>query len=285
VDLNFNWYGNLFNRDVLVNAFRNKGNSFDLEAGYSHALLDHTLDLRLKFAGYQFDAGNSVYGWRSGADLTTKNGMFSLRYEYGSDPLNGQYNTVGGFVNVGFQLDKLLSGKSPFTLPEPVFRSPRDLRRLLGLKVKRNWHQPKAVVARRSIRASGSASDCLPMVMTMANTVPLPFNATIFLPWDGGGTISPECLSQVSRIEYTGYTVNVVGVGVSQVSVRLAENSSVSSGSDFLYALGPIPPPVVNTTAATALAGLGASANGLIVVGGGVSGAFQISNLVVTFYP
>jgi hypothetical protein len=285
VDVNFNWYGNLFNRDVLVNAFRNKGNSFDVEAGYSHALFDHALDLRLKFAGYQFDVGSPVYGWRGGADLTTKNGMFTLRYEHGRDRIDGDYNTVGGIVNVGFQLENLLAGESPFTMPEPVFRSPRNLSRLLGLKVKRNWHQQEAVVVRRSSRASGSASDCLPIVMTIANTVLLPFNVTIFLPWDGGGTISPECLSQVSRIEYTGYTVNFVGVGVSQISVRLAENSSVSSGSDFLYDLGPIPPPVVNTTAATALAGLGASANGVILVGGGVSGAFQISNLVVTFYP
>ena len=53
IDLNFNWYGNLFNRDVLVNAFRNQGNSFDLEAGYSHALFDRSLDLRLKLMGYQ----------------------------------------------------------------------------------------------------------------------------------------------------------------------------------------------------------------------------------------
>jgi hypothetical protein len=51
---------------------------------------------------------------------------------------------------VGFQLENLLSGESPLTLPEPVFRSPRDLRRLLGLKVKRNWHQPAAVVVARS---------------------------------------------------------------------------------------------------------------------------------------
>ena len=58
IDLNFNWYGNLFNRDVLVNAFRNKGNSFDVEAGYSHALFDHALDLRLKLVGYQFDIGD-----------------------------------------------------------------------------------------------------------------------------------------------------------------------------------------------------------------------------------
>jgi hypothetical protein len=145
VDLNFNWYGNLFNRDVLVNAFRNKGNSFDVEAGYSHALFDQALDLRLKLIGYQFDIGTPVRGWRTGADLTTRDGVFTVRYECGHDPIDGYYNTVGGFVNVGFQLENLLSGESPFTLPEPVFRSPRDLRRLLGLKVKRNWHQPEEV--------------------------------------------------------------------------------------------------------------------------------------------
>jgi hypothetical protein len=150
VDLNFNWYGNLFNRDILINAFRNKGNSFDLEAGYSHALFDHSLDLRLKFAGYQFDVGNRVYGWRTGADLTTKNGMFTLRYEYGNDRINGQYNTVGGFLNLGFQMENILRGESPFTMPEPVFRSPRNLRRLLSQKVRRNWHQPTAVVQTRT---------------------------------------------------------------------------------------------------------------------------------------
>jgi hypothetical protein len=154
IDLNFNWYGNLFNRDALVNIFRNKGNSFDLEAGYSHALFDRAMDLRLKFAGYQFDVGNPVYGWRTGADLTTRNGMFTLRYEYGSDRVDGNYSTVGGFVNIGFQLENLLSGESPITLPEPVFKSPRDLRRLLGLKVKRNWRQPEAATqTRQSITA------------------------------------------------------------------------------------------------------------------------------------
>ena len=151
VDLNFNWYGNLFNRDVLVNAFRNKGNSFDVEAGYSHALFDHAMDLWLKLIGYQFDVGDKVYGWRGGADLTTRDGVFTLRYEYGRDRIDGYYNTVGGFVNVGFQLENLLSCESPFTFPEPVFRSPRDLRRLLGLKVKRNWHQPAAVVVARNV--------------------------------------------------------------------------------------------------------------------------------------
>jgi hypothetical protein len=146
VDLNFNWYGNLFNRDVLVNAFRNTGNSFDVDAGYSHALFDHALDLRLKVIAYQFDTSNAVRGWRGGADLTTRNGMFSLRYEHGYDQLNGDYHTVEGFVNVGFQLENLLRGGSPFSQPEPVFRSPRDLRRSLGLKVKRTWQPASAVV-------------------------------------------------------------------------------------------------------------------------------------------
>ena len=149
IDLNFNWYGNLFNRDVLVNAFRNKGNSFDVEAGYSHAMFDHSLDLRLKVIGYQFDIGTAVQGWRGGADLTTRNGVFTLRYEHGHDRVNGDYNTVGGFVTVGFQLENLLSFERPFTMPEPVFKSPRDLRRLLGLKVKRTWYQPESVVLAR----------------------------------------------------------------------------------------------------------------------------------------
>jgi len=62
IDLNFNWYGNLFNRNVLVNAFRNKGNSFDVEAGYSHAVFNQALDLRFKVVGYQFDMGHAVQG-------------------------------------------------------------------------------------------------------------------------------------------------------------------------------------------------------------------------------
>jgi hypothetical protein len=164
VDLNLNWYGNLFNRDVLVNAFRNKGNSFDLEAGYSHALFDHALDLRLKLVGYQFDIGDKVYGLRGGADLTTRDGVFTLRYEYGHDRIDGSYNTVGGFVNVGFQLENLLNGESPFIMPEPVFRSPRNLQRMLGLKVKRNWHQPSAVVATPSTNLHGT--------ILIADTIP-----------------------------------------------------------------------------------------------------------------
>lgn len=145
IDANFNWYGNLFNWNTWVNAFRNFGGSYDFEVGYSHPMLEETLDLRLKAAGYQFDVGSKVYGSRVGADLTTRDGMFSVRYEYGSDAINGSYNTIGGFVNVGLQLENLLSGASPVTMPQPVFVNPRNPAWMLTQKVKRNWHQPSVV--------------------------------------------------------------------------------------------------------------------------------------------
>jgi hypothetical protein len=159
IDLNLNWYGNLlFDRDVLVSYFRNKHNNFDVEAGYSHALFNQALDLRLKLVVYQFDTGTAVNGGRVGADLTTRDGMFTVRYEHGHDRIQSSYDTIGGFVTVGLQLENLLSGESPFRLPEPVFKSPRDLRRFLGLKVKRNWHHPDEVVlARGPCTLPGSA--------------------------------------------------------------------------------------------------------------------------------
>jgi hypothetical protein len=210
VDVNFNWYGNLFNRDVLVNAFRNKGNSFDVEAGYSHALFDHALDLRLKVVGYQFGIGEAVQGWRGGADLTTRDGMFTVRYEHGSDRINGDYNTVGAFVTVGFQLENLLSGESPFTMPEPAFRSPRDLRRLLGLKVKRNWHQPASAL----ISANQAA-----IKPTVVYFVYGPIIITSGVSFVTAPPIPPKAVWET----YTGVTItwhNVTSGGVTIVSLH-----------------------------------------------------------------
>jgi hypothetical protein len=146
IDLNVNWYGNLINKSQLINAFRNQAGSWDIEAGVSQPLFDQALDLRLKAAGYDFNIGTAVYGWRVGADLTTRNGVFTVKYEHGQDRINGAYNTIGGYVNVGLQLENVTSGESPFMMPEPVFGSPRHLWRLLTQKVRRNWHQPAAVV-------------------------------------------------------------------------------------------------------------------------------------------
>ncbi len=146
-DLNFNWYGNLFTRGSFINAWRNQRGSFDVEAGYSQGVFENTLDLRLKTVGYSFDAGDRVWGWKVGGDLTTRDGMFAIKYEYGRDKLNDSYHSLTAQVNVGFQLENLLSGQSPISKPSPVFVNPRNLGRLLGLKVKRNWHQPSAVLA------------------------------------------------------------------------------------------------------------------------------------------
>ncbi|MBI4966288.1 MAG: hypothetical protein HY913_23620 [Desulfomonile tiedjei] len=158
VDLNFNYYGDIFNRDVLVNVFRNGRGSYDVEAGYSQSLFNQAFDLRLKAVGYQFDIGEKVYGWRTGGDLTTKNGTFTIRYEHGHDRIAGSYNTIGGFVNVGVQLDNLLKLESPFTAPEPVFKSPRNLERMLTQQVHRNWHLPNSVVFARSANSMSAAA-------------------------------------------------------------------------------------------------------------------------------
>ncbi len=63
IDLNFNYYGNLFQgRNSIINAFRNGRGNFDLEMGYSLELGAYGPDLRLKLTGYQFGVGSKVYG-------------------------------------------------------------------------------------------------------------------------------------------------------------------------------------------------------------------------------
>ncbi len=145
IDLNFNWYGNLFNSDVLANAFRRGPQNYDFQAGYSHELYNDGPDLRLYATGYRFSSGAGVYGVRGGAELKTRDGMFSVKYAVGDDRLNSTYHTVGAFVNVGFQIENLIAGDSPFTKPEPIFRSPRNLRKWLTEKARRSWTAPASI--------------------------------------------------------------------------------------------------------------------------------------------
>ncbi len=159
IDLNFNWYGQLFNSNVILNAFRYGPSNYDFEAGYSHELWNGGPDLRLKMTGYEFDIGNRVYGWNAGAELKSRDGMFVVKYDVGHDQVNDTYQTVGGFVNVGFQMENLFRGESPFTMPEPIFKSPRSLRYMLTEKVKRDWHQPTAAIVVQS-RTSGGGAGC-----------------------------------------------------------------------------------------------------------------------------
>jgi hypothetical protein len=64
-------------------------------------------------------------------------------------------------VKIGLQLDNLARGENPFSAPEPVFKSPRNLANQLVQSVKRDWHQPSAVViAKSSTSTSGVPGGC-----------------------------------------------------------------------------------------------------------------------------
>lgn len=161
IDLNFNWYGNLFNQSIITDAFRYGPSNFDFQAGYSHELYSGGPDLRLSATGYKFESWEGVYGYNAGAELKSRNGMLVLRYQVGHDKINQTYSTVGGFINVGFQPERILSGESPFTMPEPIFRSPRNLWSWMNrsLTATRNFSQPASVVLHRQ-ESGGAGGGC-----------------------------------------------------------------------------------------------------------------------------
>ena len=168
IDLNFNWYGQLFNSNVIVNAFRHGPSNFDFQAGYSHELWNGGPDLRLSATGYKFEIGNSVYGWNAGAELKSRDGMFVLKDAVGHDRVDKTYQTVGGFLNVGFQPENLLRGESPLIMPEPIFKSPRSLWYMFTQIVKRDWHQPAAVILAKQ---ATSASVLVRFRLTLINNL------------------------------------------------------------------------------------------------------------------
>ena len=169
LDFNFNWYGQLFHSKVLINAFRYGPSNFDFQAGYSHELWNGGPDLRLSATGYKFDIGNSVYGWNGGAELWSRDAMFVLRYNVGHDKVNETYQEVGGFVNIGFQLENIFRGESPFTKPEPIFKSPRTLRYMLTQPVRRDWHQATAIVVTRGCTGECCNLDRFLATVTVTN--------------------------------------------------------------------------------------------------------------------
>jgi len=137
-DLNINWYGDLFNEGPLVNNSRNGLDNFELQAGYSHQLFNGGPDLRLYGTAYKFDDGTGIWGWQTGIELKSANGVLSAKCQTAHDPVNDSYQMVSAFVNIGFQPENLLKGRNPFVLPEPIFSSPRNFNRLTE-KVRRNW--------------------------------------------------------------------------------------------------------------------------------------------------
>jgi len=206
-DLNFNWYGQLLNGNVIRNTFRYGPSNFDAEAGYSHELWEGGPDLRLKITGYQFDAGARIDGYNAGAELKTRDGVLSLKYDVGNDKINGTYHTLGGFLNVGFRVDMLFKGESPFEFPEPIFKSPRNLRKFLVRNVARNsspgWtcHLPGyAVLGYTTITMN------VTYPATPALPDPIPTVSTIRLHWCG-------VLSSVDFCGVYVYSSHTVAVG------------------------------------------------------------------------
>jgi len=154
VDFNFNYYGGMFTKDTFVNAFRAGPSNFDIETGYSLPILDNILDLRVKAAAYQFDTGRKIYGWRTGIEFTSSCGVFNAKYEFSRDQLSGPYHSLGGYITVGFQMEKLFSGETPFSKPQRVLGISRNMRRYLHIATKRSWYQPTPGISDSNARSN-----------------------------------------------------------------------------------------------------------------------------------
>jgi hypothetical protein len=180
LDLNFNWYARPYDGNVIRNIFRYGPGNFDVEAGYSHELWEEGPDLRLKLAGYKFDNSVQISGWNTGAEIKSRDGVFSLKYEVGSDKIAQTYHTVGASVNVGFILENILEGKSPFQLPEPLFKSPRNLRRLFTRNVIRNYVSAMSSLTTASARELGVGAGVLTYAAILPGHYGAYYTATYF---------------------------------------------------------------------------------------------------------
>jgi hypothetical protein len=167
IDLNFNWYGKALDAAFLSNSLdfipvtdgvRFGPSNFDVLAGYSHVLYNGGPDLRLSITGYKFDTGSAVYGYYAGVELKSRDGMFVVKYDVGHDNGNQSYQAVAAFINIGFQLENLAAGRSPFTRPKPVFQSPRNMTTLTEAKPNRNWRHTTQTAQAGLLSAQAVAS-------------------------------------------------------------------------------------------------------------------------------
>ena len=168
IDLIFNWYGKALDASIFSStpayaataANASFGNSnFDFQVGYSHELYNGGPDFRVSATGYKLECGSNVYGYYGGAELKSRDGMYVVKYDVGYDNANKVYQSVAAFMNMGFQLENLLDGKSPFVKPKPVFQSPRNMTTLTEAKPNRNWQH--TTQAATSAVLSAKTSQCL----------------------------------------------------------------------------------------------------------------------------
>jgi hypothetical protein len=227
VDLNFNYYsdsyvgydsrGSDFPTFNFFGAISRGTGNYDFEAGVSQPLFNRAYDFRVKAAGYKYDIGNSkVYGLRSGADLTTADGVFKVSAEYGNDRLIGQYGQIGAYVNIGFQAENIVKGENPFTKPEPIFKSPRHLRQLASQPAKRNWRKPSAVIT--NPKCYGMPDD---------SQFQMPEDKACF--WSGGRDVA------MAKCTHEGYTVQTQTPGGAWVEsyINSFPNSKTSTDAEY----------------------------------------------------
>ncbi len=116
----FNYYGRILSGpDTIVNilpAVLQQGN-FMVKLAYEQPLWNGEASLRVKANAYRFYQGSPIYGWNGGLEFKARDGMFDVRYVVGRDELSGTYHTLVLYVNLGFDVDRLLTGQSPLTRP------------------------------------------------------------------------------------------------------------------------------------------------------------------------
>ena len=178
IDLNFNWYGQALDASFLGNSLGYNPatdevgfgpSNYDFQAGYSHELYDGGPDLRLSVTGYKFDIGSGVKGYYAGAELKSRDGVLVLKYDVGYDNSNQAYQAVSAFINMGFQLENLVSGESPFVMPKPLFRSPRNVTRLAEEKVNRDWRHTSQSAQLALLSVKPKSAQCPVQTVTVVN--------------------------------------------------------------------------------------------------------------------
>ena len=118
VDASFYYYGNVFSADTGVfAAFSQASGDYKLEAAYSQPMFQNAFTLRLKSSYYEFHKLGAVRGYYVGSDCRSPDGMYRLEYVVGQDAISGRYQNLGFYFTVGFRVENIFSGNSPFTKP------------------------------------------------------------------------------------------------------------------------------------------------------------------------
>jgi hypothetical protein len=187
-DFIFNWYGKALDAAIFSGtpayaaaaATANFGNAnFDFQVGYSHELYNGGPDFRLSATGYKLECGSNVYGYYAGAELKSRDGAYVVKYDVGYDNAFAFYQSVAAFVNMGFQLENLLDGKSPFVKPKPVFQSPRSMTTLTQAKPNRNWKHTTQAATSAVVGARAQTCNCGLQTITVVNN--LSSNITLYM--------------------------------------------------------------------------------------------------------